>query len=467
MEKHVSAMSIAIAGECMVTRPFSSGKEPGFTQVWNWLREADCTYAHLETNLGVLSEVGAPARGDKLGSYFLCDPQIAHDLRWGGVDICSLAQNHSYDFGELGIAATIRRCEEAGLAHAGTGLNLEVAGAPTYLETAKGRVSLVSAATGNTSNEWATAPKGGFPGRAGVNPLRAFMKCKVDQTGADALRAVGRELGILEERSERTVGHGGALRFSSDGEFGWRVPRGEQATALASLFQESDGYAITSELHPDDLARNLRAVEEARTMSDVVIVAHHCSVAEGSRGDEPPQLMRDFAHACIDNGADIYVGHGWHKTLGIEIYKGKPILYGLGDFFAQSEFLSSVPYDAYENWGHDTERLPTLTPAADPLHPGMEAGKETWWSSAVIDLQIEKGEVRSLRLRPVECGRDVDSGAVLRRPVGGDPSRLLTDGRPFRAEGANGDAVLDRYRQLSAKFGTSVEVSGGIGRIEI
>ena len=34
--------------------------------------------------------------------------------------------------------------------------------------------------------------------------------------------------------------------------------------------------------------------------------------------------------------------------MGIEIYKGRPIIYGIGNFVAHSEFMSNVPYDSYE-----------------------------------------------------------------------------------------------------------------------
>ena len=42
--------------------------------------------------------------------------------------------------------------------------------------------------------------------------------------------------------------------------------------------------------------------------------------------------MTEIAHAAIDAGADIVIGHGPHYSLPVEIYKGKPIFYGLGSF---------------------------------------------------------------------------------------------------------------------------------------
>jgi hypothetical protein len=42
--------------------------------------------------------------------------------------------------------------------------------------------------------------------------------------------------------------------------------------------------------------------------------------------------MIEIAHAAIDAGADIVVGHGPHFSLPVELYRGKPICYGLGSF---------------------------------------------------------------------------------------------------------------------------------------
>jgi poly-gamma-glutamate synthesis protein (capsule biosynthesis protein) len=42
--------------------------------------------------------------------------------------------------------------------------------------------------------------------------------------------------------------------------------------------------------------------------------------------------MKEIAHAAIDAGADIVVGHGPHYALAVEVYRGRPIFYGLGSF---------------------------------------------------------------------------------------------------------------------------------------
>ncbi|WP_427918819.1 CapA family protein [Streptomyces sp. cg40] len=460
-----SKWSVALAGECMVTRPFAMHDEPEFLAVVEKLRSSDLTYAHVETNFGHFSEVDAPSRGDQIGSYFLTDPQVAHDLRWAGVDIASLANNHSFDFGAKGILSTISHCDAAGIAHAGTGRDLEEAREPAYLETRKGRVALVSTSSGNKSHEWASLPKASLPGRPGVNSLRPITRFVIDEDAAAKLRDIGGKLGILRETGMNVEGSSGLLMKAREGEFSLAMPS-DQSTTGSNLFTVSDHFGVVTSGDERDVAGNLRTIEEARIMADLVLVAHHCSVSEGGRGNKPPAFMRDFAHAAIDAGADIFIGHGWHKTLGIEIYRSKPIFYGVGNFFAQSEFVRRVPFDAYESWNHDTDRLPTLTPAAHPLHPGLTAGNETWWSSAVINLVMEDGEVREIELHPVELGREVSKEAPLRRPVGGS-DRSLTDGRPLAVTGPDAERILERYQRLSADFGTEVVIDNGVGRIKL
>lgn len=57
------------------------------------------------------------------------------------------------------------------------------------------------------------------------------------------------------------------------------------------------------------------------------------SVHWGSNwGYDPPAGHQPFAHALIDQGTDVVFGHSSHVVRGIEIYQGKPIIYGAGDF---------------------------------------------------------------------------------------------------------------------------------------
>jgi poly-gamma-glutamate synthesis protein (capsule biosynthesis protein) len=80
----------------------------------------------------------------------------------------------------------------------------------------------------------------------------------------------------------------------------------------------------------DALSEDIRT---ARSQADVVIVSWHWGVspASGSYGDVVA-YQRDMGRFAIDNGADMVLGHHPHVLQPIEIYKGKPIVYSLGNY---------------------------------------------------------------------------------------------------------------------------------------
>jgi poly-gamma-glutamate capsule biosynthesis protein CapA/YwtB (metallophosphatase superfamily) len=459
----MSSVDVAIAGEYLAARPFSQLKDPGMLGIRDLLRDADVAYAHLEMNFGGPSALYA-GRGDSFGSYMLADPLVARDLRWLGVDVLSMANNHSLDFGQKGLMSTLGTCRSAGIACAGTGRDLDEARAPAYVETPAGRVALVATASGNKAQEWAGRPKEGMVGRPGINPLRVSLEHAVDAASAEALRETARRLGILRTGENHARGKTG--QALDPDQFQLTLPGG-QSSAGEFVFRETDGHRITSRCHAGDLAANLRAIGSARAQADVVLVAHHFNLSEGPRGDTPPDFVREFAHAAIDAGADVFLGHGWHRTLGIEVYRGRPIFYGLGNFFAQSAFLEHVPADAYETWGHDPDRITTQTPDMWPLHPGLGPHRETWWSSAVIRLQLVDGQLESLTLHPVELGQDVSPEAPVTRLTGRSVDHPLTEGRPRLAVGDNATRVLERLQRLSADLGTHLRIEHGVGSLHV
>lgn len=92
--------------------------------------------------------------------------------------------------------------------------------------------------------------------------------------------------------------------------------------------------------------RNLETVRrilgELREQVDFVIVSFHGG-AEGSAHNRLPYgretfcgenrgSIRELAHFCIDEGADVVYGHGPHVLRAVEVYKGHFIAYSLGNF---------------------------------------------------------------------------------------------------------------------------------------
>ncbi len=61
--------------------------------------------------------------------------------------------------------------------------------------------------------------------------------------------------------------------------------------------------------------------------ADIVVASHHWGLHQ-----DVLQYMTEIAHAAVEAGADVVIGHGPHYSLPVEVYKGKPIFYGLGSF---------------------------------------------------------------------------------------------------------------------------------------
>lgn len=78
------------------------------------------------------------------------------------------------------------------------------------------------------------------------------------------------------------------------------------------------------------LARVAAGIAQARVLgADLVVFSNHWGANFVER---PSPLFREFARRVIELGADVYYGHSAHICQGVEIYRGKPILYATGDF---------------------------------------------------------------------------------------------------------------------------------------
>jgi poly-gamma-glutamate synthesis protein (capsule biosynthesis protein) len=75
-------------------------------------------------------------------------------------------------------------------------------------------------------------------------------------------------------------------------------------------------------------SRLAQVLKQLRSRVDLVMVSAHIGPNWGS----PSAAMRALAHQIIDFGAELYWGHSNHTPQGIEIHKGKAILYSAGDF---------------------------------------------------------------------------------------------------------------------------------------
>lgn len=100
-----------------------------------------------------------------------------------------------------------------------------------------------------------------------------------------------------------------------------------------------------------DVPAAARLVRRAAASADVVVVQMHVGAEGADRahvrkgpesflGEQRGDPIR-FAHAVVDAGADLVVGHSPHVLRGMEFYRGRLIAYSLGNF-AGYRTLSTV-----------------------------------------------------------------------------------------------------------------------------
>lgn len=107
------------------------------------LREADLAIVNLES---VVSSIGLAGvdKGEAAPFYFRGRPEMLNVLVAAGIDAVGTANNHSGDYGPDALLDQARLLDAAGIAHAGSGVDMAAACAPTFLAAAHLTVALIS-----------------------------------------------------------------------------------------------------------------------------------------------------------------------------------------------------------------------------------------------------------------------------------------------------------------------------------
>src|SRR5690349_2475217 len=115
-EAEAGNLRMALCGDIMLTRRLSAYQEERYLALRQLLHSADGVFANFESSARDYGE-GSP--GFTEGTHMTTEPRLLEDLKWLGVDLVSSANNHAYDYGELGVLANIRHLDQAGIVHAG------------------------------------------------------------------------------------------------------------------------------------------------------------------------------------------------------------------------------------------------------------------------------------------------------------------------------------------------------------
>ena len=260
----------------------------------DFLRSADVVVGNLECPA---TTVQAPAFKRYV---FRGDPQWLDSLRAYGFTHLNLANNHSVDQGRQGLRDTRLNILKAGLIPIG---------ADSTMQAAATAITLMKTLPQKTLPP---AP----PCMEGSNMPLSSDNFSAERVSTPLLAGRGRGEGLL-------LGHVYLLASN-------RLP-------LESFAYLPDRESVSQESF-DSLLNRVKAIKMADSIA-VVIVNLHWG-AEHTLRPLPQQRLE--AHALIDAGADVIIGHHTHTLQTTETYRGKPIFYSIGNFiFDQQKPLNT------------------------------------------------------------------------------------------------------------------------------
>ena len=419
-------LRLFVAGEAVITRPWSDRDDPSFTALIDKMRAADATVVQLQMVLHTFENV-YPERYTGQGTPLAAEPRIAKQLQWAGIDVVSNAHDHTYDYGALGVLTTQRHVEGVGIAVAGTGPNLRHARRPAFHYGRNGFVGVVAASTSYLSWGVATPSRPDLHGKPGLNPLRVRIRTRDTITAAAAEELV--QLAVDEGID------GVAIEDTQDG------PTLEFLGKSYSI-GETSGRLHAGRVTAGDLEANLEAIRKADVDADAVVFTLHAN--------HPGPWLQDVAHQAIDAGADVVVVHGAPGIRGVEIHAKRPILYGLGRFVFQEETVARLPAEYLEYLGFEAD-----TPAETVLQ--ARAGHwddHVYWESLAATVRFADGAVQEVGLIPLSLGFGEGFGAR---------------GTPRLADPELGAKLIARAAELSQEYGTEIQydASTNLGRVVV
>jgi poly-gamma-glutamate synthesis protein (capsule biosynthesis protein) len=316
-----------------------------FARVVETFRNADVIFANLECCLYQPS-----SRHSVANEGFYASPAAGRALALAGFHAVGIANNVNY--GSDAIRSSVAELDRLGITHTGAGLDRARARAPAIVQRNGAKFGFLQ----RTSVYWPTDHEATDHG-PGVAALRGHTAY---------------QLPLHKTRPE--------------------IPPANRPGVPPVIVTWADRAYLDQ--YRDELATLRKEV-------DILVASHHWGLHE-----EVLQYMTEIAHAAIDAGADVVVGHGPHYSLPVEIYKGKPIFYGLGSF---------------------------------SFHTGHGGRKHGDWVGMMARVTVEGGKIERAAFRFVRHNE-----------------RNETVLRALRDE----QAMVDKINRSSAPFNTRLEIDG-------
>lgn len=422
---------VAAVGDVLMQEPMGKMISPEIQRI---LREADTTIGNKEHYV-VDSRNWPHGHGNNWAPK-----ELAQDLADLGFDFLAPGEG---DGGVEGMKSSAHWYDKAGIKIAGQGPNLSTARMPVFQQLEKGRVAVVSAFPvpdrGAGSEAIVATNRNGNNGedRFGLNPLRLTVWHVVTAPMLQQLKAM--KDAIMARSNEPDVARPIALIPDPPD----RVTLFADQRYLAGAKPGEYHY----EMNRSDLEAQILATRNAKEYADFAMFTMHVHQNRSafqaySQDHYPVNYVKELAHTLVENGMDMYVGHGNHTMQGIEIYKGRPIFYNLGNF-------------AVHRFGADDSGIGTMTAIER-----QEGGDE--WLQQYINLvayvatsKYVDGVLEEIRIYPVDLGVDRANRPWSKMSVPMTPSPELAT------------RILADVQKYSEPFGTKISVENGVGVIRV
>ncbi len=346
-----------------------------FELVHEQIRQSDYAFAQIEAIYSKLGEVNVSGTSSPLRG----DPENVAAIGRAGFNLASFASNHCMDYGISAFQDTIQHFRAIpGMHIFGAGNNLAEARKPVIVEHLGNRIGWLAYCSILPIRYWADVDR---PGCAPARARTVYETLEPDQPGTP--------------------------------------PR------------------ILTYPHDEDLAHIVADIKALKAQVDVVVVSMHWGLhfKEG----ELATYETKYAKLAIDAGADVILGHHQHILKPVEIYKGKPIFYGLANF-AFDMYYQPGELDKPER----IERRQRLHPGwtHDPSFPTFPFPVDSRKGMAVF-IEVDNHRVSRVRWQPTMINQK-------------SQPRLLKASEPEFGE------VLAYMRKITAaqKIDTQYEVDG-------
>lgn len=299
------------------------------------IKKADVKLFNLENVLSDKPIYGSSYCG---GVWLLAKEDTLDDTLEFGFNGCSFANNHTMDYSYEGLFSTLDAVKRRNVSVSGAGKDLDEASDYAVIETPNGKCGLISLCSSFNDAARAGNPSDNLPGRPGLNPLRFSTVYHITADHMKVLKQISEATCIDGRRNRSRMG--GYTPCVPEGYFGF----GDY------VFCENESEGKTSKVNENDMNRTENTIKKALLECETVIVNIHSHEIKHDTDDEPDDFLIEFARKCIDAGASAVVGTGTHQLKGIEIYKGKPIFYSLGNFIFHSDSAFCMPDDYREKY---------------------------------------------------------------------------------------------------------------------